>query len=52
MALAMLPRRMAKDWDRIPLIGRVSKQELGRHVVALLKHGLAAAPAKAQGRKP
>ena len=47
----MLPLSMAKDWDRIPLIGRVSKQELGWHVVALLKHGLAAAPAKAQGRK-
>ena len=52
MTLTMLPLSMAKDWDRIPLIGRVSKQELGRHVVALLKHGLAAAPAKAQGRKP
>ena len=51
MALTMLPLSMAKDWDRIPHIGRVSKQELGRHVVALLKHGLAAAPAKTQGRK-
>lgn len=51
MALTMLPLSMAKDWDRIPLIGRVSKQELGRHVVALLKHGLAVAPAQAQGRK-
>ena len=52
VGLTMLPLSMAKDWDRIPLIGRVSKQDLGRHVVALLKHGLAAAPAKAQGRKP
>ena len=52
MALTMLPLSMAKDWDRIPLIGRVSKQDLGRHVVALLQRGLAAAPAKAQGRKP
>ena len=51
MALTMLPLSMAKDWDRIPLIGRVSKPELGRHVVALLQHGLAAAPAKPQGRK-
>ena len=53
MALTMLPLSMAKDWDRIPLIGRVSKQDLGRHVVAMLKHGLAAAPApaKTQGRK-
>ena len=51
MALTMLPLSMARDWDRIPLIGRVSKQDLGRHVVALLQHGLAVAPAKAQGRK-
>lgn len=51
MALTMLPLSMAKDWDRIPLIGRVSKPELGRHVVALLKHGLAAEPAQAKGRK-
>ena len=27
MALTMLPLSMAKDWDRIPLIGRVSKQD-------------------------
>ncbi len=54
IALTMLPLSMAKNWDRIPLIGRVSKQDLGRHVVALLKHGLSAAsgPAKAKGRKP
>ncbi len=53
IALTMLPLSMAKNWDRIPLIGRVSKQDLGRHVVALLQHGLAAAPApaKTQGRK-
>jgi len=51
MALTMLPLSMAKDWDRIPLIGRVSKQDLGRHVVALLQRGLAAGPAQAQGRK-
>ncbi|HPT17564.1 MAG TPA: TetR/AcrR family transcriptional regulator [Kiritimatiellia bacterium] len=53
VALTMLPLSMAKNWDRIPLIGRVSKQDLGRHVVALLKHGLAVAPvpAKTQGRK-
>ena len=51
MALTMLPLSMAKDWDRIPLIGRVSKQELGRHVVALLQQGLAAGPTQAQGRK-
>lgn len=42
IALTMLPLSMAKSWDRIPLIGKVSKQDLGRHVVALLTHGLAA----------
>ena len=40
IALTMLPLSMAKSWDRIPLIGKVSKQDLGRHVVALLMHGL------------
>ena len=42
IALTMLPLSMAKSWDRIPLIGKVSKQDLGRHVVALLMHGLSA----------
>jgi AcrR family transcriptional regulator len=40
IGLTMLPLSMAKSWDRIPLIGRVSKQDLARHVVALLMHGL------------
>ena len=40
VALTMVPLSMAKSWDRIPLIGKVSKQDLGRHVVALLMHGL------------
>ena len=52
IALTMLPLSMAKSWDRIPLIGRVSKQDLGRHVVALLMHGLDAAsgPVKPKGK--
>ena len=54
IALTMLPLSMAKSWDRIPLIGKVSKQDLGRHVVALLMHGLEvpSGKTKAIGRKP
>lgn len=52
IALTMLPLSMAKSWSRLPLIGPVSKQDLGRHVVALLTRGLAAGPqAKAKGRR-
>ena len=52
IALTMLPLSMAKSWDRIPLIGRVSKQDLGRHVVALLMHGLDATAGTARcGRR-
>lgn len=40
IGLTMLPLSMAKSWDRIPLIGKVSKQDLARHVVALLMNGL------------
>jgi TetR/AcrR family transcriptional regulator len=40
VGLTMLPLSMAKSWDRIPLIGKVSKQDLARHVVSLLMHGL------------
>jgi AcrR family transcriptional regulator len=40
IGLTMLPLSMAKSWDRIPLIGKVSKQDLARHVIALLMHGL------------
>ena len=40
VALTMVPLSMAKSWDRIPLIGKVSKQDLARHVVALLKNGV------------
>ena len=54
IALTMLPLSMAKSWSRLPLIGPVSKDDLGRHVVALLTHGLAAGPkavAKTKGRR-
>ncbi len=53
IGLTMLPLSMAKSWDRIPLIGKVSKQDLARHVVALLRHGLAvpAGPPQAPRRK-
>ncbi len=40
IGLTMLPLSMAKSWDRIPLIGKVSKQDLARHISALLRHGL------------
>lgn len=54
IGLTMLPLSMAKSWDRIPLIGKVSKQDLARHVVALLMHGLdvPSGKPKAVRRKP
>ena len=54
IGLTMLPLSMAKSWDRIPLIGNVSKQDLTRHVVALLRHGLDVPSAKPKParRKP
>lgn len=41
VGLTMLPLSMAKSWDRIPIIGKMSKPKLARHVVALLRNGLA-----------
>ena len=54
VGLTMLPLSMAKDWDRIPLIGKVSKSDLARHVIALLMHGLdvPAGRPESTGRKP
>lgn len=43
MGLTLLPLSMAKSWERIPVIGKASKQELGNHVVALLQNGLSVA---------
>jgi TetR/AcrR family transcriptional regulator len=40
IGLTMLPLSMAKNWDRIPIIGKMTKTDLARHVVALLMHGL------------
>lgn len=53
IGLTMLPLSMAKSWDRIPLIGNVSKQDLTRHVVALLMNGLSVPGSRtgANGRK-
>ena len=56
VGLTMVPLSMVKNWNRIPIIGNVSKQDLARHVVALLKNGLsvpgpASGPAKTRGRK-
>ena len=54
VALTMLPLSMAQSWDRIPIIGKLGKQDLARHVVALLRYGLAgpARAPKSKGRKP
>ena len=54
VGLTMLPLSMAKSRDRIPIIGKVSKKDLARHVVALLLHGLAVPAGRTKGirRKP
>lgn len=51
VGLTMLPLSMAKSWDRIPIIGNVSKPELARHVVALLRHGLSVPPRPPQSKR-
>jgi len=51
VALTMLPLSMAKSWDRIPLIGRVSKRDLGRHVIALLMRGLSAPSGSSKSKR-
>ena len=43
MGLTLLPLSIATSWERIPVIGKASKQELGNHVVALLRNGLSVA---------
>lgn len=40
IALTMVPLSMVRSWDRIPLIGKITKADLTRHVLALLRHGL------------
>jgi TetR/AcrR family transcriptional regulator len=51
VGLTMLPLSMAKSWDRIPIIGKLSKQDLERHVVALLMHGLDALSGKPESMR-
>lgn len=50
IALTMVPLSMVRSWDRIPLIGKITKADLTRHVLALLRHGLAgpAAPGRVE----
>ena len=40
MGLTMLPLSVIKSWEKIPIIGKLRKQDLEKHVVALLMHGL------------
>ncbi len=42
VGLTLLPLSLAKRWGRIPLIDKISKKDLGHHVVALLMNGLVA----------
>ncbi len=49
IGLTLLPMAAAKIWSRIPILEGVGKDDLARHVTALLMHGLAnrlPAPAK------
>ena len=52
VGLTMLPLSVARSWERIPIIGRLTKKELEHHIVALLMHGLSVpGRTKAVGRK-
>ncbi len=51
IAMTMLPLSMAKSWDRIPLIGPVSKRDWGCHVIAVLMHGLDASAGGARRKR-
>ncbi len=49
VGLTLLPMAAAKIWSRIPILDGVGRDDLARHVAALLMHGLgntAPAPAK------
>ncbi len=49
IGLTLLPMAAAKIWSRIPILEGVGKDDLARHVTALLMHGLAnPAPAPAK----
>ena len=54
MGLTMLPLSVATSWEKIPIIGKLTKKDLEKHVVALLMHGLSGpkeARTKSTGRK-
>jgi len=40
VGLTMLPLAAAKIWNRIPILEGLGKDDLARHVTALLLHGL------------
>ena len=40
VGLTLLPLAAAKIWNRIPILEGVGKDDLARHVTALLLHGL------------
>ena len=42
MGLTMLPLSVIHSWEKIPIIGKLTKKDLEKHVVALLMHGLSA----------
>ncbi len=50
VGLTLLPMAAAKIWSRIPILEGVEKDDLTRHVTALLMHGLGN-PSPAPGRK-
>jgi len=49
----MLPLATRALWGRLPLADRVSDEDIGRHVAALLLHGIGpvAAPEGGAGKK-
>lgn len=53
IGLAMLPLATRALWGRLPLADRVSDEDIGRHVAALLLHGIGpvAAPEDSAGKK-
>ncbi|MCP1172020.1 TetR/AcrR family transcriptional regulator [Ralstonia chuxiongensis] len=53
IGLAMLPLATRALWGRLPLADRVSDEDIGRHVAALLLHGIGpvAAPEDGAGKK-
>ncbi len=51
VGLTLLPMAAAKIWGRIPILEGVGKDDLARHVTALVMHGLAG-PSPAPVKKP